>query len=372
MFEVSTQNFVKAVEQTISVVASKNIKPILAGVKIEVKDSSLLITATDMGNAIDLSVPLLSCGNNEIDSFVVDAKGIYEIAKSLPGEIMKFEFNEQSCTITADAKVTIPVMSSVDFPEPLQVLHGEILDLPKDKFIETCKKIIPFTSNDEYIQQFQNILFELKAGKLTLVAADGFRLAVANLEVDVDKVPEKLVGEEILVSKKTLLKIMDIVGSMEEEVFTLEISPKTVCVRTKNSIFKARLIDNKFPDYKQIIPSGFSTTVAITQEEFLKRFKIVEVFTKKTGESVKFKLRQDGMEASARGLDKGETLVHLPATVQGELFEVGYNPKYISECIKLFNKEGEILLKFVDPAKGVTIQQDEGYFQIVMPLKLRG
>jgi DNA polymerase-3 subunit beta len=371
MFEVSTSIFLSALEQIKGVVPNKPIKPVLSGVRIYLKGNLLTLASTDMENYIKIEMAVEKSNEAQERDFVVGAKELYEIAKNLPGGTARFDFEKENCRITAEANILIPTMSSTDFPAEMDALEGVKVDLPKEEFIEACKKILPFTSNEEYTRNFMSVLMEFEDNKVTFVAADGFRLAVAEIETDL--VGQNLSGTKALVTQKAMQKLVELATVTAENVITLGVSHKTISVKTNNSEFKTRLCNLQFPDYRQIVPPMFVATASFLPSEFLKKYKVVELFAKGAGNSVLLELKRNEIRVSAKDITSksGEASVEIPVTHTGEAVSLGFNPKYLSESLKLFKKDEYVVMSFVGEGKAIQIQQDDQYYQIVMPLKLR-
>jgi DNA polymerase-3 subunit beta len=371
MFEVSTSIFLSALEQIKGVAPIKAIKPVLLGVRVHLKDNTLTLSGTDMENFIKIEMLVEKSDEKEEKDFLVNAKELYDIVKNLPGGDARFDFEGDNCRITAEANVVIPTMSAVDFPPDMETLQGVKVDLPKEEFIETCKKILPFTSNEEYQKQFTAVLMEFKETSVNFVGADGFRLAVGNIDTDLEG--QNVSGRKILVSQKAMQKLAELAAITPENVVTLEVSEKTISVKTNNSVFKTRLYDMNFPDYQQIIPLVSTSTISFTPSEFLKKYKVVELFAKGGSNSVLLEVERNTLRVSAKDTlsRSGEASIEIPIAQQGEAFKAAFNPKYLTESLKLFKKDEPIVIKFAGANKAVTIQQDDNYYQIIMPLKLR-
>ena len=106
----------------------------------------------------------------------------------------------------------------------------------------------------------------------------------------------------------------------------------------------SRLVEGSFPDYSAIVPHEFAAEIVVERDEFLNAIKLAGVFGQKNSE-VKIKIHQNkkAIEISSADQALGENNHILPAKIKGEIPEVFFNWRYLSDPIKAIKTEDVFL-----------------------------
>jgi len=122
---------------------------------------------------------------------------------------------------------------------------------------EALNKVLPFTSKDEARPVLACVKFEAKEGKLTLVSADGFRLAIIALDYD-DGEGEALVNADDLKGITNALKQAKRVR-VSFEAGGETIGGYSLIIDTELIRYKWQGVNGDYPDYQKLIPTEFNT-----------------------------------------------------------------------------------------------------------------
>jgi DNA polymerase-3 subunit beta len=212
-----------------------------------------------------------------------------------------------------------------------------------------------------------SILFNFSIESLVLAATDGFRLAEksipANLFTTKNKEPFK-----ILIPLKTSLEISRII--QDDEVVRIYWDENQVLFQTDQTEMISRLIDGNFPDYSAIIPHEFVAEVVVERSEFLNALKLAGVFGQKNSE-VKMKIHQNkkAVEISSADQALGENNHILPAKIKGDIQEVYFNWRYLSDPMKNIKSE-DVFLGLQEDAGPALIRSvsDSSYYYVLKPI----
>ncbi|MDD5511904.1 MAG: DNA polymerase III subunit beta, partial [Dehalococcoidales bacterium] len=215
--------------------------------------------------------------------------------------------------------------------------------------------VLPFTATEDTRPVLQCVLFTAKEGKLTLVSADGFRLAVVSLDYD---------GEgEVLISREDLAGIANALRSAKRARVSFEGEDiKTLTIDTELIRYQWVSDDGKFPDWERIIPTEAKTTAHFDTVEAGKAINSLRALADSKSYPIDITL-ENGMMVLANPDDKGQAT--MPADIEGEANRVRLDGGYLAEALKACGGMPE--LKLTD-GKSPVLFTTNGYKLVVMPM----
>jgi len=136
-----------------------------------------------------------------------------------------------------------------------------------------------------------------------------------------------------------------------------------------------RLIDERFPDYENVIPQDNNNDMTINRQEFLGSLRRIAIYANKTTHQVRLKLTGSELQVSAEDLDfSNEANERLSCEHEGEDIEIGFNAKFLVEMLNNISAK-EVTLKFSAPNRAGLIlpsdmSENEDILMLVMPVML--
>ncbi len=136
-----------------------------------------------------------------------------------------------------------------------------------------------------------------------------------------------------------------------------------------------RLIDEKYPDYRAVIPTENPNKLTIERSEFLMAVKRVAITSNKTTHQIRIKLAGSDLTISAEDIDfENESQEKLTCNYEGEDMEIGFNSKYLLEMINNIDAS-TIVLEMSQPNRAGVIlpleqEPDEDVLMLIMPMML--
>jgi len=223
---------------------------------------------------------------------------------------------------------------------------------------EALNRVLPFTAKEDNRPVLQCVLFRAKEGKLTMVSADGFRLAVVTLDYD---------GEgEALIHRDDLRGIANALRKAHRVALSFETSGESLdgqslVIDTEITRYKWRGADGQFPDYEKLIPAEANVTAHLDTVEAVKAIVSLKVLADSKSYPIDLHLN-DGVVMSSPD-DKGE--VAMPADIEGGEVRVRLDGSYLAEALKSCG--GMVDFKLTDGKSPVLFAID-GYQLVVMPM----
>ncbi len=342
-------------------VASRPIRPVLNGVLFQFNDG-LIMTATDMEFAVRSRIP----GVSGEKSFVVDAKTITEIVKSLSDQEVKFLIDGQKLDIlSGKSKFQVFIQDGSDFPEVKIPVDGIQFDMKRVQLYSMIDRVFFSSANDENMRNLNGVYFEMEKGISRTVAVDGFRMALAEEKVD------GAFNLNFLLSLRAVKELARTLSSSNAENVKLRFENKQIAFDFGNTVLVCKIVDADFPNYRRVIPEEFKTRVVVNRNILRSAVRRVSIMTRVGSETIKFGIENDGIKFSSRSADLGEAEEMIDAQVEGEPLTVAFNPNFILDALN-HTEEEKIQLNFVDANKPLMIDTPDlkGYFFIVMPVRI--
>ena len=227
---------------------------------------------------------------------------------------------------------------------------------------EALNRVLPFTAKEDNRPVLQCVLFKAGEGKLTMVSADGFRLAMVTLDYD---------GEgEALILRDDLRGIANALRKAHRVNLSFEASGESLdgtslVIDTEITRYKWRGADGSFPDYEKLIPTEANVTAHLDTVEAGKAIASLKVLA--DSKSYPIDLHLNGGMVMSSPDDKGE--VTMPADIEGGEVRVRIDGSYLTEALRACG--GMVDFKLTDGKSPVLFVVD-GYQLVVMPMLTAG
>ena len=355
----------KALNTVSKAVSVRTTIPILKGVLLTVKDNRLTLSASDLDMSIETSIDIQS---GEDGASVVSAKLFGEIIRKLPNALLSAE-------LKSDNKLYINCLGSdfniVSLPaEEFPVIKGinskEFYDIKKKDFIELINKVIFAASIDEKKGILTGALLNFTSNGLEMVALDGFRMAVAQSEITINKEKKIVIPARILAEINKILKEDE--GS---DTLSLLIDEKKVEVLTEETRIVARLLEGEFIKYKDIIPASYKTRIVVSKEEMLSGIERASLLAKEGKNNlIKITVEDGNVDITSRS-EEGNVNEHLSAEINGDNIVIGFNSKYLIDVLKAISDD-EIAFEMGTSVSSCLIRPVDGdaYTYLVLPVRI--
>ena len=370
-FIVSSSYLLKNLNSISGVITSNPVVPILENVLFEIEGGNLLITASDLQTSVMVELQVES---KEDGSVAIPAKILIETLKNLPEQPVTFSIDDQNYNIEINSdngRYKLAGENSADFPKVPGVNDGYSSDINSEILNSAISNTIFSTSTDELRPAMTGVFFKLSSTGCTFVSTDGHRL-VKYIRSDI-KGDE--VDHDMILPRKSLNLLKSILPTDKSSDIKLDFNASNAYFSFENIKMVCRLIDERYPDYDNVIPSDNSNTVTITKSELLGSLKRISIYANKTTNQVRFKITGSEILISAEDLDfSNEANERISCEHDGDDIEIGFNAKFLIEMLSNIESE-KVILKLSEPNRaGLLIPEDindnEDITMLVMPVML--
>ena len=363
-FYITKEEVVKSLNQTLGVVEKRQTLPILSNVLFEVDESSLKLTATDLESEISTTSTISNFKSG--GKTTAPARKLSDLCRLLPDmtEIHFFLDGDNLRIETESGKYNLSTLPSGDFP----VFETEETQSQINISSQNLKTLISktaFAMGNQDWRHYLNGLFLLIDDKsITTVATDAHRLALAHSSLN-EAVSESTNG---IVPRKSINEIGKLVGEGSENV-VIKLGQTSIAVNVSGTTFVSKLIEGKFPDYEQVIPSGESSLLVVDRKNFSESLSRVSVLSSEKYKGVRILTKENSLNISANNPEKEQGEENVDCEYKGEEIDIAFNVNYLQEILSTLDSE-KIEINFFGSEKSclITDPNSSDLKYVVMPL----
>lgn len=363
-FYILKEEVVKSLNLTLGVVEKRQTLPILSNVLIEVDETSLKFTATDLESEISTTSTISNFKSG--GKTTAPARKLSDLCRLLPDltEIHFYLDGDNLNIETSSGKYNLSTLPSEDFP----VFEIEYTESQINISSVNLNMLISKTSfamgNQDWRHYLNGLFVSIDDKNITTVATDAHRLALASTTLN-EASSESTSG---IVPRKSINEIGKIAGDNSDNVI-VKISQTSVSVESSGTVFVSKLIEGKFPDYEQVIPSGESSVLEIDKKLFSESLSRVSVLSSEKYKGVRIVTNENSLHISANNPEKEQGEENLNCKYKGENVDIAFNVNYLQEILSTIDSE-IIEVNFFGSDKSclITDPNNESLKYVVMPL----
>lgn len=369
-FIVSSSGLLRHLSKIAGVIPSRSVLPIIENFLFEIEKDKLDISTTNLDISMRTSLAIESRG--EKMKIAVPSKILLDILKQLPDQPVTFSIDEDSFGIelsSQNGKYKLSGENGLDFPKIPTAEKTQSVQMPSSSLVRAISKTLFAASTDEDKAALNGIFFNLNKNGVTFVATDAHRL-VRYRRTDI-----KVKTDTSFIVPQKALNLMK--GSFEsnDSVINIEYNEANAFFSSDDILLVCRLIDQRYPDYENVIPTDNPNRLIVDRKELLGTLRRVNIFANKTSHQVRFRLVGSTLTVSAEDLDfANEAKEDLKCLYEGEDVEIGFNAALLIDVVN--NAEtNEIQVELSTPNRAGIIlptEQEEGenLLMLVMPVML--
>jgi len=368
-FIVSSAALLKQLSGINGVITTNPVVPILENFLFEISEGKLSVTASDLQTSMISEIEVESKENGNI---AVPARILLETLKNLPEQPVTFSIDEETYSIeisSDNGRYKLAGENATDFPKVPAVSNDFSVEMSTEVLSSAINNTIFATSSDELRPAMTGVYLNLTDTNTTFVATDGHRL-VRYRRVDVASDN----GTTIIIPRKAL-NLLKTTLPLENTAVSVEFSVSNAFFKFGNVRMICRLIDERYPDYDNVIPADNDNVMTINRMEFLSSLRRIAIYANKTTHQVRLKIAGSELQISAEDLDfANEANERLSCEHNGGDIEIGFNAKFLVEMLSNLDSE-QVEMHLSEPNRaGLLFPKDkndsEDILMLVMPVML--
>ena len=357
----------------VSHIAGKNVNlPILNNVMIKAMHGDIELITTD------LEIGIVSKVRGKIEKegeFTIEAKILSDYISLLPNQKIDMEIDGNKALIKCENyKTVVKGESAEEYPLVPMVEKEIYFKTNINDFKNALSQVIFAVSCSETKMELSGVFFNFSKEKLVMAATDSYRLAERIINIETNTKEEK----SVIIPAKALQEVIRIISVLKNEelnennniVFYL--SDNQILFTINNTEIVSRLIEGRYPDYRQIIPVNHKTKAKINKGDLLRAVKAAALFSKVGINDINldFPENKNKVIVSSASSQTGENIAELDAETNGKDNGIVVNYKYILDGINNIDS-GKVVIEVVDGNTPCVLKGENNgnYSYIIMPIK---
>ncbi|MBM3154950.1 MAG: DNA polymerase III subunit beta [Chloroflexi bacterium] len=351
-------------------VATRTTLPITQNVLIQTDESRLKLAATNLEMAVSCWI---GAKIEEEGAITVPARLLTEFVNLLPNDQINITLTKNTLKLKcARFETKINGLDAQDFPPIPKVGDGATTKIEAEALRTGIGQVAFAAATEESRPVLTGVQFEFEKDKLTMAAADGFRLGVHNTTL-LSPVSSKVA---IIIPARALNELSRFLADQEEPVeVTVNQQKSQVLFHLKNIEMVSQLIQGTFPNYSQLIPQSYQSRAVIDVAEFLQAIKMASIFARDGSGIVRVEMLPGAeptpgkIKISARAEEIGENESEIDALIDGEAAKIAFNAKYVSDVLGVIHQKQVALETTTSSSPGVIRPMGvDNYVHVVMPM----
>ena len=381
---VCSQAELNAALQLVSrAVASRPTHPVLANVLLtaDAGTDRLSLTGFDLNLGIQTSLPAS-----------VDTSGAVTLPARLLGEIVSKLSSDSPVSLSSDAgaeqveltsssgSYQMRGMPADDFPELPLVENGTALRVDPSSLLKALRATLFASSADEAKQLLTGVHLRFNQKRLEAASTDGHRLAMLTVE---DALQAEINADEsepaelaVTLPARSLREVERLMASWKgDDPVSLFCESGQVVVLAADQMVTSRTLEGTYPNYRQLIPDGFSRTIDLDRRAYISALERIAVLADQHNNVVRIATEPATglVQISADAQDVGSGSESLPAEINGDAVQIAFNVRYVLDGLKAMDCD-RIRLSCnapTTPAILTPTNDESGLTYLVMPVQIR-
>jgi DNA polymerase III subunit beta len=274
---------------------------------------------------------------------------------------------EQAVIKGQDSKFTIYTQNPREFP-PVPDFEGEAdFEIAGGHLKQLIGQTLFAAAKESTRYAFNGVLVVAKGKKISLVSTDGRRLAQAKGDLSTEKLPKD--GARAIVPAKALQLIEKLVDDPEAPV-SFQIRENQVIFHTADATLTSNLVEGQFPPYEDVIPKDTDKKMTAGTADFLSAVRRAALLTTEESKGVRMAFNKSGLKLTSRSPESGEAEVNFACKFEGSDVEIGFNPQFVTEALRVVDSD-EITLELTAPNRPGLLKGGQNFLYVIMPVNLQ-
>lgn len=362
---IKREDILAPLQQVIGAVERRQTLPILGNVLFKSSGGDLTLTATDL--EIEMVARITSDSTDDFQT-TLPARKLLDICKALPDSAsISFNIDDSKVSLTsARSRFTLASLPARDFPSLDEIEEQQSFPVPQN-ILKALFDKTSFAMAQQDVRYYLNgILMEISSAKIKLVATDGHRLALSEIDLDTGVNADR----QIIVPRKAVLELSRLLESGDSLVKCV-LSQNHLRVETDSLVFTTKLIDGKFPDYQRVIPVDGNKMMEVDRETLKNSMSRIAILSNEKYRGIRLTLTTGNLSIQANNPDQEEAEEELKVDYDESDVEIGFNVTYLIDVLNVLGSEKvQIKLKDSNSSAIISDSQDDSSLYVVMPMRL--
>jgi DNA polymerase-3 subunit beta len=340
--------------------------PVLEGILLKAEGFQLTLTGYDLEMGITKTI---EANVRETGEIVLSAKLLSDMVHRMPGgDVTIIVADNGKTTIQSGvAQFEIQSISAADFPDlPNTGAEEQTLSMKATEMRDIIDRTLYAVSQDDKKPAHTGELFEILPDKLTVVALDGYRLAIVERSLTASK------DIRIIIPAKTMTEVQHLLPDDDNEEVYLFANRRYAVFKTNGYTIMSRLIEGEFLNFRNVLPDGYRTRVTVDCKEFIDTIERASlIITERLKNPLRILFEQGKVTVRCQ-TSLGKVVDEFSCKMEGEEVEIGFNNRYLLDALRNAACE-QVVFEISGPLSPVKILPVNGtdFTYLVLPVRFK-
>ena len=368
-FTIEKNVLLENLNNVIKGISTKTVIPILSGIKFDLTEEGLSLTASDSELTINSFID-----KNEIKmiestgTIVIQSKYILEIIRKMPSDVINFEVIDslKIRIFTENNQYNLNCLDASDYPNMKLEEHKDPIILKGDVLKSIINQTVFAISTQELRPLLTGVNMKITGDVLECIATDSYRLAKKTIKIDVPVNTEM----NLVIPGKNFIELEKII--MDDSDVEMHIFDNKILFKYKNIKFQTNLLSGTYPNTSNLIPTEFGMKVKVNKADYMASVDRAALLTQgKDKNIIKMKIENNEMiiNSYASEIGKVEEKLYIEMDSNSTI-DISFSSKYMLEALKTL-KDDEINILLTNDVKPIIVKSinDESLIQLILPIK---
>lgn len=364
---INRESFLKAFQTAAMVAPVRSPRPILQNVKLESRNGSAILTATDTEVGVRLEVPGVEVLAEGSGVFPVSRLSL--ILRENSDETLLIETSEGKAILKGSrSRFELQTLNSDEFPDVPAFGDQASYRIPAAALRELIRRTLFATDTESSRYALGGVLLEIDGDRLIAVGTDGRRLAKMEAAITREGKPENVGGTTIVPSRS--MQLMDRILPDGDEVVHLAIRPNELILQVPNGLFTTRLVEGRFPKWRDAIPNRTAShKIELPVGPLYAALRQAAIVASEESRGIDFAFANGTLVLSSSTAEVGQSRVELPVAFDGEELVIRLDNRYVADFLKVIPPDRTFTLDVENSQSAAWCSTDDHYGYVIMPLQ---
>ncbi|MCG6157423.1 DNA polymerase III subunit beta [Rubinisphaera margarita] len=353
-----------ALQTVAGVVPSRTPKDILKNTKLVIESGSAMLMATDLEIGMRYQIPEVETGST--GEVLLPTARLMQILREVTVDEIVLNVNEDLLEVQAgQSEFRLPVEDPREFPDVAPFSAEACYAISGQALRQAIRRVI-FAADDESTRYaLGGIFVEMAPTQMVLAATDSRRLAV--MEAVSGTQGEVSETRSIVVPRKAMTLIERSIEGDDAEIL-LAPGDNEITVRSGNCMIYSRLVEGRFPNFRDVLPSDVPISVDLVAGPFHNLVRQSQIVTSDESRGVDFVFTPGTVTLKSQAADVGQSKVEMPIDYDGDELAIMFDPRFVAEFLRVLEPETTIQLGLIGGEDPAVFRCEEEYKYVIMPL----
>ncbi len=353
-----------ALQVVSGVVPSRTPKEVLKNIKLEVAGGKATLLGTDAEVGIRYEIPGVEIERE--GETLLPAARTTAIIRELSEESVDLSLADDAVWIKSEkSEFRLSAQDASEFPPVAEFDEDHYVAIGNKALKDAIKRTTFATDAESSRYALGGVQLELTGEKITFAATDTRRLAV--FETTCRNQGARAENQAPVIPTKALSLIERSIPDAESEAL-LAVHANEALVKVGSSTIYSRLVEGRFPKYRDVIPSKAEKSIELLVGPFYSAIRQAQIVTEEDSRGVDFKFSTGLLTLTSKSADVGQSVIQLPISYDGGELAILFDPRFIADFLRVLEPERGIRLELIDAESAAVFRTDDAYTYVVMPL----